>query len=264
MNGFSADPGERTALVRSSAPARACRAMRPRRARGSRARVHRRPAWRARPAAAGFPVAPPEALQCSLQRQVQRGVRPAAGAAAMPRVAARGGAAAMRAVGTGVGAVGVEQVRARGRPRVRGRGSRVAAAAWRSGRSCSGRRGIATSSAACAGSSASGEHAEPGERAGADALQIAAERREGEPDVEHAAPADSAPRAAGRGRSRSAWSGGCAAAAPADGRPASPGSSRRTRCGPSAPTARRRGPGRADRRRDACQKRRSSTATAGR
>ena len=153
----------------------------------------------------------------------------AARAAARPRVGAHGGAARR---GRSARAWPRRRTARRGRPTASTRSrTAVAATAWRSGRRRSGRRGMATSRAACAGSKRLRRHAEPGERAGPDPLQVAAERRQREPDVEHALTAEAGLELERAGQSRSAWSEACAGAAPAAGRPASPGSSRRRRRG---------------------------------
>ena len=103
----------------------------------------------------------------------------------MPRAAARGGAA-----GCGRSVRAWVQVRHRtGSPGSRSKGP---------GRECACGRGVAVG-AQVLGSARDrheegglgrfqclGRHAEPGERAGADALDVAAERCEGKPDVEHA------------------------------------------------------------------------------
>ena len=260
MNGFSAEPGERTAERQVDARRRGPdRARRRDTARGSRARAHRPPAC---------------ASETRCGRRFQTLVRraaptppaaagpawfgPAAFAAAMPRVGARGEAAR------------------RGRsvlawPPASNRPARTPTASTRS-RTAAAAAGVAVRAQAFRpagdGDQQGGlrrfqrlrRHAEPGERAGPDAFQVAAERRQGEPDVEHALPAVAGFKLHGAGhldqlgaegaRSRLEQAGGLHRQCRAAGDNVA-GAQR---------TARWRGPGRAGSTPGWYQKRRSSTA----
>ena len=80
-----------------------------------------------------------------------------------------------------------------------------AASGWRSGRSRSGERGIATSSAASAGGQMRRLLAEIGEARGPHAFEIAAERRQGQVDAEDRRPCRAGAPAPAPRRSRRAW-----------------------------------------------------------